>query len=466
MSFTRRTFLVGTASGFSALVLAACTDVTPEPSPTPTPAPSTDAVPVATAFSRSTWSSDPFARGATSYLPVGRLPQSREVLQRGILDRVFLAGEALSEAPGTVRGAIASGRAAAVSVLASTREGERVAIVGAGAAGTSAATLLTASGTDVIVVEARDRTGGRIDSKAAGDEYFELGAWRLAAVDDADLIETLSREGVEFAPVEGNSAYAVDDEDAPAELAADDPAVAAASGALGEASAWAQTQPEDVSVADAVREGADPSSWPKASGVTSDALLEQVLLDVAGMTGAEADALSAWFSTPAQQASVVPLGPLSAFIDDALDGIDTVVSTTVVGIAYNDDGVSLRLGTGESLSVDRVILTAPIGVLKEQLIDFDPPLPLSHRAALNDLAVGNIELVRMEFETAFWQTDAVWWVLEGDDELIRLWVNLQPATGRPVLLGVVAGERALELAELNDSDLQAAARRSLTPFGS
>ena len=462
MSFTRRSLLVGTASGFSVLVLAACTDASPEPSPTPVPTSSND-IPAALAFSRSKWSSDPYALGATSYLGVGRLPESREVLQRGILDRVFLAGDGLSDAPGTVRGAISSGRAAAVRVLEVTREGERVAIVGAGAAGTSAATLLTASGTDVIVVEARDRTGGRIDSKAAGDEYFELGAWRLGQVDDSDLIETMTRDGMEFAPIEGGSAYALAAGDAPAELAADDPALAAASAAPVEAATWAQSQPEDVSVADALRDGVD---WPSAEDVTGTVLLEQVLLDVAGMTGADADTLSAWFSTPTPQASVVPLGPLSSFIDNALEGIDTVVSTTVAGIAYNDEGVSLRLGTGESLSVDRVIVTAPIGVLKEQVIDFDPVLPLTHRGALNDLSVGDIELVRMEFETAFWSTDATWWVREDDDELIRLWVNLQPATGRPVLLGIVAGERARELSELNDADLQAAARRSLAPFAS
>jgi len=462
MSFTRRSFLVGTASGFSVLVLAACTDASPEPSPTPTGTSSTD-IPAALAFSRSKWSSDPYALGATSYLGVGRLPESREVLQRGILDRVFLAGDGLSEAPGTVRGAISSGRAAAVRVLEVTREGERVAIIGAGAAGTSAATLLTASGTDVIVVEARDRTGGRIDSKAVGDDFFELGAWRLGEVDDADLIETMTRDGMEFAPIEGGSAYALAGEDAPVELPADDPAVVAASAAPVEAATWAQSQPEDVSVSEALRDGVD---WPAAEDVTPELLLEQVFLDVAGMTGADADALSAWFSTPTPQPSVVPLGPLSSFIDNALEGIDTVVSTTVAGIAYNDEGVSLRLGTGESLSVDRVIVTVPVGVLKEQVIDFDPVLPLTHRGALNDLSVGDIELVRMEFETAFWSTDATWWVREDDDEVIRLWVNLQPATGRPVLLGLVAGERARELAELNDDDLQAAARRSLEPFAS
>ena len=463
MSFTRRSFLVGTASGFSVLALAACTDASPEPSPTPAPTSSSD-VPAPQAFYRSNWSGDPYARGATSYLGVGRLPESREVLQRGILDRVFLAGDGLSDAPGTVRGAIASGRAAAVRVLDVTREGERVAIIGAGAAGTSAATLLTASGTDVIVVEARDRTGGRIDSKAVGDDFFELGAWRLGQVDDSDLIETMTRDGMEFAAIEGGSAYALAGEDAPAELAADDPALAAASDAPAQAAAWAQSQPEDLSVADALREGA--GSWPKADDVTGEVLLQQVLLDVAGMTGADADALSAWFSTPTPQESVVPLGALSSFIDNALDGIDTVVSTTVAGIAYNDEGVSLRLGTGESLSVDRVIVTAPIGVLKEQVIDFDPALPVSHRGALNDLSVGDIELVRMEFDDPFWTTDAVWWVREDEDELIRLWVNLQLATGRPVLLGLVAGERARELAELNDDDLQAAARRSLEPFAS
>ncbi|MGV8882861.1 MAG: FAD-dependent oxidoreductase [Rhodoglobus sp.] len=468
MSFTRRSFLIGAASGVSVLALAACTDSEPVPTPTPRPTSPVDGLPEARAFYRSNWANDPYARGATSFLAVGALPQSRDALREPVLDRLFMAGEALSDAPGTVGGAVASGRSAAQSVVGVMDEGERIAVIGAGAAGAAAARVLAANGVEVIVLEARDRTGGRIDSKVAGDDFsFELGAWRLAEDVDADIIDDLAREEVDVNPLTGGSSYALTDPQATAELDAEDPALSAAHNALGAAIEWAKQQPRDVSLADALTEGGKPNDWPAAGvdGVTSDVLLNQLILNVAGATGADADGLSAWFSTPeAEVSSVVPTGPLSSFIDAALDGVNTVMSAAVVGVSYRESGVSIRLATGESVRADRVVVTVPLGVLQEQVIEFDPPLPLSHRSALNALSVGHIELVVMDFETAFWETDALWWVNENEDGPIRLWVNLLPATGRPVLLGVVAAQNALELAEADDAKVLAMARKSLEPF--
>ena len=467
MSYSRRTFLVGAASGFSLLVLTACTDDAPVPAPTTTPALPVAGVPAPTSFHRSNWANDPYALGATSYLAVGTLPQIRETLKQPVLDRVYLAGEAISNAPGTVRGAVASGRSAANALSDAMEQGERVAVIGAGAAGAAAARVLTANGADVIVIESRDRTGGRIASYIEGEHAFELGAWRLSDEDDASLIDALAREGVSVEALAGGFAYALSGATAPAELEADDPALTAAAAGLAGAATWAEQQEHDVSLEESIRDGAGASDWPEASddAVTSEAILTQAQLAVAGLTGADASELSAWFSNvvPLTDAAV-PAGPLSSFVDAALEGIDTALSTVVVGVFYDSDGVSLRLGTGESLSVNRVIVTVPLGVLQEQVIEFNPPLPVSYRGVIDALSVGHIEVVRMEFDAAFWQTDAVWWVNENEDELIRTWVNLLPATGRPILLGVVGGRSAQDLAGLDDAAVRESAQRSLAPF--
>jgi monoamine oxidase len=462
MSYSRRTFIVGAASGLSVLVLSACADETPAPVPTVTPTSAIDDVPIARSFLRSTWAADPFALGATTYVAVGALAQSTSTLRTPLLDRVFLAGDATSATPGTVRGAIAAGRAAAFDLVDVMAYGERVAVVGAGAAGAAAARVLTANGAEVTVIEARDRTGGRIDSRVIDDEsYLELGAWRLAADDDSGVIDALEREGVAVDPLTGAAAFA---DEAPTTVEADDPALTVATDSVDDALAWALQQTADVSFAQAMREGANPGGWPEAEGVTSEQLLDQLLLAASGLTGADSDELSAWFSTPPLAADyVVPRGPLSAFVDATLDGIEVAVSTAVAGVFYDESGVSLRLATGESLSVDRVVVTVPLGVLQQQVIEFDPPLPVTHRAALTSLSVGHIELVRLEFESAFWTTDATHWLYEGD-ELIRMWINLQPSTGRPVLLGVVAGQSARDLAKVDDATLRESARRSLAPF--
>jgi hypothetical protein len=444
MSYTRRSFLLGAASGASLLVLSACADDAPAPKPTPTKVAPTDTLPLESAFYRSNWAADPHARGATSYLPVGGQAQSREALREPLGERIFLAGEALSDDPGTVRGAMQSGRFAATLVADRVGADERVAVVGAGAAGAAAAQALSALGIHVVVVEARDRTGGRIDSRLDENGYaLELGAWRVSPTDDTGIVGALSLEGTEVAPLEPRLALT------PTDVVDAEPAL---TDSVTAASTWALDQDLDTALAEALRTVAD------------EPMLDSALLSVAATTGADVEELSGWFTHSAVPSdSAVPTGPLSGIVDTMLEGVDTYLSTVVVGLSYDDGGVSMRLGTGESLNVDRVILTAPLGVLQQKLIEIDPPLPVTHRAALADLEVGHLEVLRLEFDEPFWSTEATWWVLEGEQP-VRLWVNLLPATGRPVLLGIVGGPAAAALSELDDAAVRAAARLSLAPF--
>jgi monoamine oxidase len=63
------------------------------------------------------WQSDPFSRGAYSYVPSGSLP-AREILAQPVMDALYFAGEAtISGHSATVHGAIASGRRAARQIL-------------------------------------------------------------------------------------------------------------------------------------------------------------------------------------------------------------------------------------------------------------------------------------------------------------------------------------------------------------
>ncbi|TFD50202.1 FAD-binding protein [Cryobacterium frigoriphilum] len=478
---TRRTLLLGTASGLSVLALAGCTTPEPEPTPSVTGTPTPTLVPQPLTMRRTNWAGDAFARGSFSFAAVGATPEHRAALREPVADRVFFAGEAtaISE-PGTVQGARESGLRAAAEVEAIADQSERIAVIGAGMAGLSAARLLVDAGYDVIVIEARDRTGGRIDTVTDADWPFpiELGPSFIRSSATTDLDEQLTVLGaasLEFtteAEVRTRAGTVVAVDPVGAEAVAD-------------ALVWAADQARDVSLERAIVDSGNGtlSTTVGDTGVSpADWLDYDLATGLKVTTGAGPGEVSAWYAPGApatsdtstdantdatEDAPAVPrlvIGGYRSLLDDLATDIDVVTSNVVTLVAYDDDGVSLRLGAGESLSVDRVVVTIPLGVLQDEALEFSPALPFAHRGAIAALGMGVLDKVWLRFDEAFWSTDAPLWTIVGGDPDFAVWVNLLPLTGEPVLMGVVAAENADRLSQFSDDDFLVAALSALEPF--
>lgn len=449
---TRRTLLIGAGAGFVGVLLASCT---PEPAPTPTRTPSPSPSPhptggavVPLAFARSAWTTDPFSLGAASFTPVGVQQSMRGSLAQPVVDRVFFAGEATDdELPGTLDAALRSGRRVAAEVRAAAGPGERIAVIGAGLAGAAAVSSLAHGDLEVTVFEARERVGGRILSHVDEKEWpfpAQLGGW-LHSAQDAEWIEQMHSLDIRSA-VLASSAWRSGE-------GAVDPASAEA---VASAVAAAQELPSDVSLAQALSDaGSDPE----------DPALAALLAAMAAGAGADADELSSWFppTRPAAE-QIAPLADLDAVVRDLLGDVRVSLSSPIGRIVYDDAGVSLAMATGESLSFDRVIVTVPLGVLQSEGIEFSPALPFGHRGAIAALGMGRIETVWLRFEEPLVESEAEIWHVVGGDALIRTWLNLAPATGEAVLVGVVGGDAAEEFAALDDDGVLEAAIASLAPF--
>ncbi|MDT0156094.1 FAD-dependent oxidoreductase [Microbacterium sp. ARD32] len=453
MSITRRTLLLGAGTGVAAVLLAACTPETPTPKPTrtrtPGPRPTAPSkVPAPSAWARSAWTKDPYSFGAVSYLPAGAEPQQRETLAEPVDDRLFFAGEALdADHPGTVLGAVDSGRSAALSLINAAGEKERVAVIGAGAAGVVAARMLADANHDVTIFEARERTGGRIVAQTADDWPIpaQLGAWLITDEQLTALHDRLTVLGEEQVLLETATGWS------------EEGATGTVSGeALAQAVDKAKGLPADVVLAEALTQnGADPD----------DPALAASLAWLAAISGADPAKASSWYPPAFPDDALAGMAEdLGSFFDDHLKDLQVTLASPVVRVAYDDSGVSLRLGTGEALSFDRAVVTVPLGVLQQQGIEFAPALPFSHRGAIAGLASGFIESVWLRFDEPFWDAEQEIWHVVGGDGLIRTWLNLLPATGEPVLVGLVGGADAEQFAELSERDAKVAARAALAFF--
>ena len=461
----RRTFLLGTASGFSVLALTAC--VAPAPVPTPSASPTTltpSLVPQPLTVSRTNWSTDAFSRGSFSYAAVGATPEHRTALGQTVDARVFFAGEAVAvDEPGTVQGARASALLAASQVQDVAAPGERITIVGAGIAGITAARQLVDAGFNVVVIEARDRIGGRIDT-VSGDWPFpiERGPSFVHGTSDSFLDDELTALGVTLLPFvrtpEVRTRAGVVVEVSP--LGAQ-----AVAGAL----EWAADQQRDVSVERALVDSGEASlsNTPNAEGLSNADWLEyEIATRLKVETGATPSQQSAWYTTDIASADddQIVVGGYSTLLTADAEGLELLLSSVVNRIAYDDRGVSLRLGTGESLSADRVIVTVPLGVLKDAAIEFSPALPYAHRGAIAALGMGVVDKIWLRFDVPFWDTAARLWTIVGEDADFPVWVNMMPLTGEPILMGLVAAENATRLSELDDEEFLAAALTALEPF--
>jgi monoamine oxidase len=463
MTIKRRTFLIGSVSGLSLLAVSACTPDAPSPTPTVPTVPSL--VPQPIAVQRTNWSADPFSYGAFSYLAVGSGPQDRIAMREPVNGRLFFAGEATSDAnPGTVYGARASGLRAAVDVASFAEAGERIAVIGAGIAGATAARRLKDDGFDVVVVEGRDRAGGRIHSYD-GDEWpfpVELGAALLQG-EGVTMESELERVGIDTvpAPIDAEQRTGAGDEIEPTTVGEE--AVAAAL-------AWAAEQAADTSLTDALEQSgaADLDTTAPAGAVSGADLLKHYLqAEIATRRASDPDDLSAWFAEPPapdDEEDRLVTGGYQRLVVDALHDLDVLPSSTVAAVHSTDRGVSLRLARGESLSADRVIVTVPLGVLKAGIIQFDPPLPFSHRGAIDALGMGAQDKLVLRFEKPFWSTTATRWDIVGSGTDFPLWLNLEPLTGEPVLVALFGGEVADRLSGSSDAELLEAALASIEPF--
>ena len=320
------------------------------------------------------------------------------------------------------------------------------------------------------MLEARERLGGRIDSvdDADFDQPIELGA--VFVGEDGALLDGLVEASVFTRPFAG-----VVEARTPAGDVV--PIPATGPDAIAAAQAWAATQQGDVSLAAAlVGAGVLPlSNTPDADGVSpADWLAHTIGSAVEPATGATTARLSANGIDLSQLGEPKRLvtGRLADYVDALAASVDVAVSSVVTRIAYDDRRVSLRLDSGESLTVDRAIVTVPLGVLKTDTLRFSPTLPLLHQRAISVLGMGVVDTVWLRFESAFWRADVPYvpsvtpdvLTVVGEPTSVGAWIDVGAPTGDPVLLGVIAARPATRLEELDDPAFLESVLADLAPY--
>ena len=315
----------------------------------------------------------------------------------------------------TVHAAYESGIIAAEAVFETTAR--KVGIVGAGMSGLAAADALVRQGYDVVIWEARDRIGGRIWTDSRLGTPLDLGASWIHGIDGNPLTELALARGVSTKMT--TDSYIV-------------------RGADGRAIS-----------------GADAPDW-----------LDNVLT-IQHSAGADDDEINTWAywndSDYGGDDVVFPDG-FAQLLDVFTSNLNIQFTKTLARVYLREVDVKLEDETGEIDTFDAVIITVPLGVLKEGKIAFTPPLPAEKRQAIASLGMGVLDKVYLRYDDIFWDAD-VTWIATPENGLpqgqFNQWLNLYPYLGEPVIMAFNGAQPARDLAELTDAEVIERAQQTL-----
>jgi monoamine oxidase len=347
-----------------------------------------------------------------------------------------------------------------------------VAIIGAGAAGLAAASLLTQQGLSVVVIEARNRVGGRLLTihPPTSPIPIELGA---------SFVHGKPLETMALVQAAKATLYELDGQ-----------MISRFSGQRQE-DGWGDQNRilkslthyngPDCSLDEYIAENFSDPQWRGAR--------ERIRGYVAGFDAADPQTVSMRWLAQTERALRLIQADREFFI---LDGYDRLMAalldqsaaaylkqrlnTVVKELRWTPHHVTLELvsALGERLpaiTATRVIVTIPLGVLKSSASDpgsvrFDP-IPPGLQEALAGVEMGHVARVVIRLRDRFWDREPPspfnypqLSFLLSDHQVMPTWWTNYPLLA-PIINGWVGGPPALPLVALADHEVQSAAAEAL-----
>ncbi|XP_073003340.1 lysine-specific histone demethylase 1 homolog 2 isoform X1 [Typha latifolia] len=134
-------------------------------------------------------------------------------------------------------------------------------------------------------------------------------------------------------------------------------------------------------------------------------------------------------------------------INALCDGVPILYRKTVTRIEHGDECVQVMVAGGQVFQADMVLCTVPLGVLKSGNIKFDPEMPIRKLEAIGRLGFGLLNKVAMVFPYVFWGEELDTFGCLRNERRKRgeffLFYSYHTVSGGPVLIALVAGEAAV-----------------------
>lgn len=324
-------------------------------------------------------------------------------------------------------------------------------------AGLAAAIDLKAAGFTVVVIEGRDRVGGRVFTDTSLGLPLDMGANWIHGIRGNPIDALRTKYKLKVAATNYNSILRYDSDGLPLSNPREarlERGFASLQTAIGNAqNAEAVDRPLGDFVADYV-------AGKTLSAEEQKDLAYSVNTEIEHDYAADAGDLSLWeFDQDGQFSGPDVLFPngYSQLVQRLQAGLDIRIGQKVSSIVRDSNGVRIET-TGRTFIGDFAVVTLPLGVLKHGDVVFTPVLPDTKRAAIARLNMGVLNKCYLKFPRVFWDanTHLLGYVSAARGQWCE-WYNIYRYTRQPVLLGFNAGTFGEQLESLSDDAIVASA---------
>jgi monoamine oxidase len=382
----------------------------------------------------------------------------RETLGSTVVSgRVVLAGEHVNSThPATVQGAYRSGQNAArlLTERGVARATKTIVVIGAGVAGLAAAQALKAAGATVVVLESRDRIGGRVWTDTSWGAPIELGAAWVHGVKRNPVPALVRSGGSTLVPTN----Y-------------DDQVVHTTAGVRLKGLAPAEVQLDRIvtkmgsrpsPIAASVGAVLRASGWQ--SSMLNNWLVETHLTQEYGLGPAMLGAQALYEGDWLHGGDALVKGGYNAVPNELARGIAVRLSSPAIAVSARSGQAAVTLRSGEILGADGVVVAVPLSILQRRALRIEG-LPTPARLAIDGLRMGSLEKVILQYSDRWWPQAQVFGVVGGPDHRWAAWFDLTELVGAPTLVGFSAATAAAGRPQSDAACMAEAANRFAAAFG-
>ncbi|XP_057460469.1 polyamine oxidase 2-like [Actinidia eriantha] len=338
-----------------------------------------------------------------------------------------------------------------------------VIVIGGGFAGIAAARALHDASFQVVLLESRDRIGGRVHTDNSLGFPVDLGAsWLHGVCKENPLAPVIGRLGLPLYRTSGDNSvlydhdlesYALFDMDGhqvPQDLVKN--VGETFESILKETDSVRQEYSEDMSISRAISIVFERRPEFRLEGLAHK-VLQWYLCRMEGWFAADADTISlkSW-----DQEVLLPGGHglmvrgYLPVINTLAKGLDIRLNHRVTKIMRRYNGVKVTVKDGRTFFADAAVVAVPLGVLKSNSMKFEPRLPEWKEAAIAELGVGIENKIVLHFENVFWPKVEFLGVVAETSYGCSYFLNLHKATGHSVLVYMPAGQLARDIEKMSD----------------